>query len=67
MVSTTGRMTVFTRDGENILTFRVYDGYGNCINEFTGTMKEWQDQIAAAIRENGTLVKSAGSKIGLIH
>jgi hypothetical protein len=37
---------MFTRNGSDILTFRVYDGYGNCIDEFTGTMAEWQYHVA---------------------
>jgi hypothetical protein len=37
---------MFQRDGEEILTFRVYDSMGNCVSEFTGTMSEWQRDVA---------------------
>ncbi len=40
---------MFSRAGEDVLTFRVYDGYGNCISEFTGTMREWQNEVAARL------------------
>ena len=42
-------MRMFHRDGEEILTFRVYDSAGNCISEFTGTMSEWQRDVAPAL------------------
>jgi hypothetical protein len=37
---------MFRRNGEEIMTFRVYDSIGTCINEFTGTMSEWQRDVA---------------------
>jgi hypothetical protein len=37
---------MFLRDNKPIMTFRVYDGWGNCINEFTGTLDEWQTEVA---------------------
>ena len=40
---------MFRRNGEEILTFRVYDSVGNCVNEFTGIMKEWQREIAPTL------------------
>ena len=36
---------MFRRNGEEVLTFRVYDSVGNCVNEFTGTMTEWQTDV----------------------
>jgi hypothetical protein len=32
---------MFERNGEPILHFRVYDGIGTCIEEYTGTLSEW--------------------------
>jgi hypothetical protein len=40
---------MFRRDGEEILTFRVYDSAGNCISEFIGTMSEWQHVVAPVL------------------
>jgi hypothetical protein len=36
---------MFFRDEKPMLTFRVYDGWGNCISEFTGTLDEWQETV----------------------
>jgi hypothetical protein len=40
---------MFRRDGEEIMTFRVFDSVGNCVNEFTGTMSEWQREVAPGL------------------
>ena len=44
---------MFHRDGQEIMTFRVYDSAGNCISEFTGTMSEWQRDVAPALGRTG--------------
>jgi hypothetical protein len=36
---------MFERDGEPILHFRVYDGIGTCIEEYTGTLSEWNRRL----------------------
>jgi hypothetical protein len=36
---------MFERNGEPILHFRVYDGMGNCIEEYTGTLGEWNRRL----------------------
>ena len=37
---------MFARDGDPIMSFRVYDGAGNCISDYTGTLTEWQAEVA---------------------
>ncbi len=40
---------MFSRNGNSIMTFKVYDGYGTCISEYTGTLMEWQKDIATIL------------------